>query len=361
MAAAEGRVFIIAEAGVNHNGSPALAKELIDAAADAGADAVKFQTFRTEAEISRRAPKADYQTAATGSAESQFEMVKKLELDEEAHRQLIARCAERGIRFLSSPFDVGSLELLTRTFALPSLKIPSGEITNPLLLLKAAESGAEIILSTGMSTLGEIETALGIIAFGAVRRGETPSLAAFHEAYCSAEGQRALRERVTLLHCTTEYPAPVADVNLRAMDTMKAAFGLPVGLSDHTPGIAVAVAAAARGAAVIEKHFTLDRTLPGPDHQASLEPAELRALVQAIREVEAALGSPCKVPAASELKNIPIARKSLVAAAPVRKGEPFTAENLAVKRPGTGISPLRYWELLGTPAERDYEEDEVIG
>ena len=357
---ASGKIFIIAEAGVNHNGSPEMALELVDAAAAAGADAVKFQTFKTENEISRHAPKAEYQVQATDEQESQFDMVKKLELDETTHRWLSERCRDKGIMFLSTPFDLESLDLLVRVFDLPLLKIPSGEITNPLLMLTAARSGKPLILSTGMCTLDEIETALGVLAFGYLGGTDAPSLDRFRGARQSPEGQRLLQERVTLLHCTTEYPAPFSDINLRAMATLRDIFGLVVGYSDHTQGITIPVAAAALGAVVIEKHFTLDRTLPGPDHAASLEPIELAAMVTAIRQVELALGSGAKAPAPSELKNIPIARKSLVAARSIRKGESFSAENLTVKRPGTGISPMRYWELLGAAASRDFDEDEVI-
>jgi N,N'-diacetyllegionaminate synthase len=325
------RVQIIAEAGVNHNGSLERALALVDEAARAGADAVKFQTFRAEQVISRHAPKAEYQQRTTGNAESQLDMVRALELDAAAHRKLVARCRERNLEFLSTPFDLESVALL-KELGVARLKIPSGEITNPLLLRAAAATGLPLIISTGMSTLGEIEAALAVV-------GPAP---------------------ITLLHCTTEYPAPLVDVNLRAMATMAQAFGLPVGYSDHTEGIAVSVAAVALGAVLIEKHFTLDRNLPGPDHKASLEPRELGELVASIRVVEEALGSPRKAPSPSERKNIAIARKSLVAARPIGAGEPFTRENLTVKRPGNGISPMRYDEYLGRPAARDYEEDELI-
>ncbi|MFZ5633351.1 MAG: N-acetylneuraminate synthase [Bacillota bacterium] len=354
-------VYIIAEAGVNHNGSVAMAVQLIDVAAEAGADAVKFQTFQAEKIVSRFAPKAQYQAKTTDLAESQLEMVKKLELDEEAHRLLIEHCHMRGIQFISTPFDFDSVDLLVSTFNIPRLKLPSGEITNAPLLLKIARTGKPVIMSTGMSTLGEIETALGVLAFGyTCPADKTPSLATFTEAYCSETGQKALREKVVLLHCTTEYPAPFSDVNLKVLDTLQAAFGLPVGLSDHTPGIAVSIAAAARGAVVIEKHFTLNRNLPGPDNGASLEPDELKAMVQSVRQVEEALGSPVKAPVPSELKNICIVRKSLVAARHIRKGEPFTEENLGFKRPGNGISPVHYWDLLGKVADRNYEQDEMV-
>jgi N-acetylneuraminate synthase len=354
------RAYIIAEAGVNHNGSLDLAKQLVRVAAEAGADAVKFQTFKADKLVSRLAPKADYQTMTTDADESQHEMIRKLELNEDAHEILIEHCKICGIEFLSTPFDLESVDLLAGRFDLPLIKIPSGDITNAPLLLKVAKTGKPVILSTGMSTLGEIEDALGVLAFG-YQCNDEPLVAAFRAAYCSPEGRAVLRDKVTLLHCTTEYPAPLEDVNLRVIETMKSAFGLPVGYSDHTEGIAVSIAAVARGAAVIEKHFTLDRTLPGPDHRASLEPAELKQLVTAIRNVEQALGSGRKYPTPSELKNMKVARKSVVAACSINAGEPFTVENLAVKRPGNGLSPMQYWELLAVKAIRDFSTDEAIG
>jgi N-acetylneuraminate synthase len=353
-------VLIIAEAGVNHNGSLALAKKLVNVAAEAGADAVKFQTFKADKLVSRAASKAEYQLAHTDVLESQHEMIRKLELSETDHADLIQHCKAQNIEFLSTPFDLDSLKLLTHKFDLSLIKLSSGDITNAPLLLETARTGKPVILSTGMSTLGEIETALGILAFGYSEPGERPSLSNFAKAYGSAAGRKALNDKVTLLHCTTEYPAPFADVNLRAMSTLERAFGLSVGYSDHTTGIAIPVAAVAAGAKVIEKHFTLDRNLPGPDHKASLEPDELRQMVCSIREVELALGSPIKQPAASELGNRPVARKSLVAARDICKGEIFTQENLAIKRPGDGVSPARYWEWLGKVAERDYQKDDKV-
>jgi N-acetylneuraminate synthase len=352
------KIFVIAEAGVNHNGSLPRARELIEVAAAAGADAVKFQTFRAEKVITNYAPKADYQTKTTGVDESQQEMLRRLELDASVHGKLCAHCRDNKIEFMSTPFDLESVDLLVK-LGVARLKIPSGEITNAPLLLKIARTGRPVIMSTGMATLAEVETALGVLAFGFLNR-EGPSILGFQEAFGAEEGQRLLQEKVTLLHCTTEYPAPFADVNLRAMDTLAASFGLRVGYSDHTPGMAVAIAAAARGAAMVEKHFTLDKNLPGPDHQASLEPEELKAMIRSIREVEAALGSPRKSPAPCELKNRQIARKSLVAARAIRQGERFSEENLTCKRPGAGISPLHYWEWLGKMAVRDYLPDEVL-
>ncbi|MFA4133389.1 MULTISPECIES: N-acetylneuraminate synthase [unclassified Brevibacillus] len=354
-------VFIIAEAGVNHNGSVEMAKQLILAAANAGADAVKFQTFKSEKVISKFAEKASYQKSTTGSDESQLEMVKKLELSAEAHYELMAYCDQCNIQFLSTPFDMESVDLLVEKMKVTLLKIPSGEITNGPLILKIAQTGLPVILSTGMATLGEIEQALSVLAFGYTVTNQSPSLQAFHNAFLSKAGQKALKEKVQLLQCTTEYPSPYEDVNLNAMNTMFHAFGLPVGLSDHTEGIAIPIAAVARGAIVIEKHFTLDKRLPGPDHKASLEPEELKAMVKSIRQVEVAIGSSLKTPAPSEIKNKEIARKSLVAARNIRSGETFTEENLMCKRPGNGISPMYYWEMIGQVAKKDYQEDEVIG
>ena len=356
------QAYIIAEAGVNHNGNLDMAMQLVDVAAEAGADAVKFQTFKAEKLVSMVAPKAEYQKKLTETTESQLEMLRKLELDDEKHRVLIEHCFQRDIQFLSTPFDLESLDLLVDKFNLSRLKLPSGEITNAPLLLKAAQSGKPIILSTGMSTLGEIETALGVLAFGYTHSNNgNPSIKAFEQAFCSGAGQAALTEKVVLLHCTTEYPALINEVNLRVLETMRNAFNLPVGYSDHTLGITIPIAAVALGAVVIEKHFTLDRTLSGPDHKASLEPDELKLMVQSIRQVEEALGSSRKVPTLSENKNKPIARKSLVATLEIKKGEPFTLKNLTAKRPGDGTSPLYYWEWLGRLADKDYKQDELVG
>jgi N-acetylneuraminate synthase len=350
-------IYIIAEAGVNHNGNLEMAKQLIEVAAAAGADAVKFQTLRAENVISRSAPKADYQKATTDATESQLEMIRRLELDRSSHETLFAYCREKNLEFMSTPFDRDSLDLLMQ-LGVACLKVSSGEITNAPLLLRMARSGLPIIMSTGMASLGEVEAALGVLAFGYLNYREPPSPPAFFRAW--REGQGALRDKVTLLHCTSEYPAPFEEVNLRAMETLAAAFGLPVGYSDHTLGITVAMAAAALGARVIEKHFTLDKALPGPDHKASLEPEELRNLVLCIREVETALGSRFKVSSPSELKNRDIARKSLVAARSIRKGERFSEENLTSKRPGNGISPMHYWDWIGKVAKRDFQPDEAI-
>lgn len=355
------RTYVIAEAGVNHNGSLDSALRLVDAAAEAGADAVKFQTFRAVDLLTARAPKAEYQRNVTGDGEGQLEMIRRLEMDEAMHAALIERASVRGIEFLSTPFDSSSLSLLVDRFCLKTIKLSSGDITNAPYLLEVARRASRLIVSTGMSTLGEVEAALGVIAFGFIAAPDaTPGSDSFEVAFAADEGQEALRQRVVLLHCTTEYPAPFIEVNLRAMETLGTAFGLPVGYSDHTSGIHVAIAAAARGARVIEKHFTLDRNLPGPDHQASLEPTELAAMVRGIRDVETALGNGIKRPTPRELANRVSVRKVIVAAAPIAKGEVFSAANLTVKRAGTGCSPFRYWDLLGCRAERSYETDEVI-
>jgi N,N'-diacetyllegionaminate synthase len=329
-------VLIIAEAGVNHNGDMDIARRLIDAAADAGADLVKFQTFNANRLVTRGAKKADYQTQATGAGESQHAMLQRLELSEAMHHELIAHCATRGIGFFSTAFDIDSIDMLTG-LGQKIFKVPSGEITNLPYLRHTARAGTPLILSTGMASMADIEAAID-----AVEQAGTP------------------RSAVTVLHCTTEYPTPMAEVNLRAMQSIGAAFGVAVGYSDHTPGIEVAIAAVALGAQVIEKHFTLDRTMPGPDHQASLEPHELAAMVSAIRNIETAMGDGIKRLTPSEARNKPIARKSLVAARAIDAGEVFTAENMTCKRPGTGLSPMRWDELIGRRASRAFQADELI-
>jgi N-acetylneuraminate synthase len=355
--ATETRTFVIAEAGVNHNGAMDMALRLVDAAADAGADAVKVQSFRADRLVTRAARKAEYQERTTGSGGGQFEMLKALELSPSDHEALIARCRNRGIEFLSTPFDAESLRMLVE-LGLGTVKVSSGDLTDAPFLLEIARTGKRIILSTGMGTLAEVEAALGVVAFGATAEpAARAGPEAFRRAFASDAGQAALGDRVALLHCTTEYPAPFAEVNLRAMDTLAAAFGLPVGYSDHTPGEHVSIAAVARGARIVEKHFTLDRGLPGPDHKASLEPAELREMVRAIRDVESALGDGVKRPSPSEWKNREAARKSLVAAKSLEPGEPM---ELACKRPGSGVSPFEYWNRRGAAAPRAYEADEAI-
>jgi len=329
-------VFIIAEAGVNHNGDLQLAKKLIDVAAAAGADAVKFQTFKAETLVSRKAPKADYQQQTTSADESQFEMIKRLELDPGAHQCLIDHCRDRHIMFMSSPFDLESIDLLAQ-LGMEIFKIPSGEITNLPYLRKIGGLETPIILSTGMSTLGDIDAALQILYAAGLAK-----------------------ELLTLLHCNTEYPTPMADVNLRAMLTLAEQFDVAVGYSDHTLGIEIPIAAVALGAKVIEKHITLDNNLPGPDHRASLEPQQLNEMVSAIRNLERALGDGVKRASPSEEKNRPIARKSIVAKRPIKQGEILSAENLTVKRPGTGISPMEWDSVVGTSARKDFQKDEVI-
>jgi N-acetylneuraminate synthase len=352
--------YVIAEAGVNHNGSLDIARDLIDVAAEAGADAIKFQTFRADTLVTRSASKAAYQRVTTDAHESQHAMLEALELSEDDHQALVEHCTVRGVQFLSTPFDPESLRMLIERFEMHRIKVPSGEITNGPLLLAAARTGRPVILSTGMSTLGEVEQALGVLAFGYTERGDPPGVENFEGAYASADGQSALRDRVTVLHCTSEYPAPPEAVHLRAMDTLRAAFGLSVGYSDHTRGIAVSIAAVARGAVLVEKHFTLDRSLPGPDHRASLEPDELTAMVRAIRDVEAALGQSVKAPTAAELDTRAVARKSLMAAAAIREGEPFSVENVAARRPGTGVSPMEYWRYMGERAPHAYEPGDLL-
>ncbi|MDX2479076.1 MAG: N-acetylneuraminate synthase, partial [Desulfuromusa sp.] len=324
-------VFIIAEAGVNHNGSLDLARQLVDVAAEAGADAVKFQTFKAESLVSLDAPKAAYQTQTTATDESQFTMIKKLELNLDAHHLLLAHCRDRGIQFLSSPFDLESVDLLLG-LGIEIFKIPSGEITNLPYLRKIGSLNKKVILSTGMSTMREIEAAIQVLFTAGLKKTQ-----------------------LTILHCNTEYPTPMADVNLRAMQALADNFDIKVGYSDHTLGIEIAIAAVALGATVIEKHITLDNNLSGPDHQASLEPLELAAMVRAIRNLEQAMGDGIKKPTPSEEKNRPIARKSIVACRQIKQGELLSSDNLTAKRPATGISPMEWDQLIGTPASKDFQ------
>ncbi len=353
------RVLVIAEAGVNHNGSLDNALRLVDAAADAGADVVKFQTFVADRLATARAAKSRYQVDTTGESGGQLEMLRQLELSADDHIALVKQCQERGIRFMSTAFDEQSLELLAG-LGMPAVKIPSGDITHAPMLLRVSRLGLPIIMSTGMSTLADIEAALGVLAFGMTNSGLPPDAQACEAARLSESGARQLIDRVTLLHCVTEYPAPADSVHLRAMATLSAAFGLRVGYSDHTLGQEVALAAVALGATVIEKHFTLDKQLPGPDHRASLEPHELCQLVSGIRNVERALGSAIKSPSAREMPNRAVARRSVVAARAITAGEAVTLDMLAFKRPASGMSPMAVWPLLGRPAGRDYLVDEPI-
>ena len=330
-----GKTMIIAEAGVNHNGDMAVARKLIDAASTAGVDYVKFQTFKTENLVSFNAPTAEYQQKATNET-SQFAMLKRLELSREQHLELIEYCNEKGIKFLSTAFDLDSIDLLAE-FNLDFWKIPSGEITNYPYLAKIARFGQPIVMSTGMCDNQDIENAIRVLCENG-----------------------ANRQDITLLHCNTQYPTPFEDVNLLAMRTLADTFGVSTGYSDHTIGIEVPIAAVALGAKVIEKHFTIDRNMDGPDHKASLEPDELAAMVSAIRNIEKALGSGEKCASASETPNKAVARKSIVAKRHIKQGEIFTEDNLTVKRPGNGISPMRWNEVIGSTAQRNYFPDELI-
>lgn len=353
-------VFVIAEAGVNHNGSLSRALKMAEVAASAGADAVKFQTFKAKNLVTRNAAKAEYQKRNTDASESQISMLKKLELSASDHQALISCCESLGIEFMSSPFDHESLDLLANRFDLARLKLGSGELTNAPLLLDIGRRNKPLILSTGMSTLEEVREALAVLAFGYLDKNGDPDRKKRLAILSSAEGRNILKKKVILLHCTTEYPTPFADVNLRAMKTLSEIFGLDIGYSDHTKGWSITLAAVARGACVIEKHFTLDRSLPGPDHEASLEPKELLSMVSEIRQIEQALGTGLKKPVSSEVENISIARKSLVAAKKINKGDVFSEKNLIIKRPGNGVSPFEYWSYLGQPSKQDYAEDELI-
>lgn len=328
------KVFIIAEAGVNHNGDIETAKKLIDVAADAGADAIKFQTFKAEKLVCRTTEKAAYQFKATTKSETQYDMLKNLELTEHMHRELMQYCDKRKIIFLSTPFDLDSIKLLSK-LGIQVFKVPSGEITNYPYLCKVAEQQKKVILSTGMSSMDEVRDAVKILKDNGA-------------------------DDIIVLHCNSQYPTPESDVNLLAMVKMQEELRLPVGYSDHTQGIEVPIAAVALGAMVIEKHFTLDKNMEGPDHKASIEPYELKRLVEGIRKIEIALGNDIKQISESEKENINIVRKSIVAASYIRKGEKFTEENITTKRPGTGINPMRWKEVIGKISDRDYEMDEMI-
>jgi N,N'-diacetyllegionaminate synthase len=330
------KVFIIAEVGVNHNGSLELAKKLVDVAKDCGADAVKFQSFKAATLVTKTAQQAEYQTTNTDKQESQFDMLKRLELSEQDHHELVEYCHKNQIEFMSTPFDLQSIQFLNG-LGVERFKIPSGEITNYPYLKMVGAYNKEIVLSTGMATLSDIEAALNLLI-----------------------DSGADKDKITILHATTDYPTQMQDVNLMAMQTIAQSFKVKVGYSDHTPGIEVPTAAVALGATIIEKHFTLDRNLPGPDHKASLEPEELKAMVKSIRNIEIALGDGIKRPSNSEQKNMQVARKSLVALTTIKKGEVFTEQNLTVKRPGLGISPMRWNEVIGQVALQDYLADDLI-
>ncbi|APJ04561.1 N-acetylneuraminate synthase [Silvanigrella aquatica] len=354
------KVTIIAEAGVNHNGSIEQAFKLIDVAAEAGADIVKFQTFSADNLVIKSAKKAEYQIKNIGNSETQYEMLKKLELTYDQFYLLKQHCINKNIEFLSTPFDESSLHFLVRDLNINYIKVPSGEITNYPFLLKMSKMGLPLIVSSGMTSLGEIETALAVIAFGLLGKSDRPSLDNFMDAFYSEEGQSILNKKVTLLHCTSEYPVPFNEVNLNSMKTLKASFSLNIGLSDHSEGISVPIAATALGATIIEKHFTLDKNLPGPDHKASLDPVELKEMVKSIREVEKSLGHGRKIPSQSELKNRKIVRKVLVASKEITKGDFFSEHNVCMKRAGFGMSSMNYWDLIGSSAQKDFCEDEII-
>lgn len=328
------KVFIIAEAGVNHNGDMKIAKQLVDAACDAGADAVKFQTFKAENIVCKTTPKAEYQLETTDKSETQYDMLKKLELTRQMHKELIEYCTEKKIMFLSTPFDIESIRMLAK-LGIQLFKIPSGEITNLPYLREVAKQHKKVILSTGMSNMEEVKAAVKVLENNGTND-------------------------IILLHCNSQYPTPVSDVNLLAMVKIHEELKLPVGYSDHTQGIEMPIAATALGATVIEKHFTLDKNMEGPDHKVSLEPYELKQMVEGIRKVELALGTGIKQVSESEKKNIDIVRKSIVASAVIKKDEIYTNENLTTKRPGNGISPMRWDEIIGSKANRDYEVDEMI-
>jgi N-acetylneuraminate synthase len=353
--------YIIAEAGVNHNGDPDIAFKLVDAAISAGVDAVKFQTFKADKLVTADAPKADYQINKTNKEESHLEMLKKLELSKEVTKELMSYCKSKKIDFLSTAFDSESLNFLADDLCLNTLKISSGDITNGPFLLEHSLKNVNLIISTGMATFEEITDALGVVAFGLMNRSsKSASKSAFKDAFSSNIGKDLLRQKVTLLHCTSEYPAPFSDINLNAMKTMRERLGIKTGYSDHSQGNIVPIIAASLGASIIEKHFTIDRNLPGPDHKTSLNPNELKEMVEVIKTAVKVMGDGIKSPKKSEMKNQVIARKSLIAATKINKGDLFTELNLIIKRPGTGISPMEYWDILNSKSSQDYNTGQVI-
>jgi N-acetylneuraminate synthase len=353
-------VTVIAEAGVNHNGNINLALALVDAAAKAGADVVKFQTFSAARLATAAAGMAEYQKRNVGGVEPQIDMLRRLELSPEAHTALVERCKQRGIAFLSSPFDMESLHFLIDNLDCQTIKIPSGEITNGPLLFAIGRSGRRAILSTGMADISEIAASLDLLAWGYLGRDVKTGIDQVASARKLPEVQALMAENVVILQCTTEYPAPLDTINLRAMDTLRNSFGLPVGFSDHSEGVAAAIAASALGAVIVEKHITLDRNLPGPDHKASIEPSEFASMVAGIRAVEKAMGTGGKLLFPVEIANRPIARKSLVAARPICAGAVIGADDMTAMRPGTGISPMQFWAIVGTVASRTYDPGELI-
>lgn len=355
-------VLIIAEAGVNHNGDEALARELIDIAAESGADYVKFQTFKSDDLVTDRAEKANYQVKNDTLTNSQADMLKKLELDQDCFARLLEYSKTKDIKFMSTAFDLSSTNFLVNQLGQDILKIPSGEIVNAPYLLGHAVYKKKMIVSTGMATLAEIENALGVLAFGLLNKAnKVPSQEAFVSAYTSEEGQMQLKANVSLLHCTTEYPAPFEDINLRCIQTLASSFGLQTGFSDHSDGISVPIASVALGASIIEKHFTIDKSLEGPDHKASINPDELKSMVFGIRNIEKALGNGLKIPALSETKNKKNIRQSIVAIKSIKAGERFTEENIGTRRPGSGINPFLFWDILGDKAKYDFKRfDEIL-
>jgi N-acetylneuraminate synthase len=354
------KTYIIAEAGVNHNGSLKMAKELVMVAKEAGADAVKFQTFKAENLVTKHAQQAAYQVENLGETSSQFAMLKKLELTYEEFIELQSFCQTEQIEFLSTPFDFESVDFLLDELNIPIAKIPSGELTNAPFIHYIATKQKPIILSTGMATVEEIHEALAFISYGLVKSSEPVTIENVYNFYATEEAKEVLKKYVTILHCTTQYPAPMDSINLKAMIEMEKTFQLPIGLSDHSEGIHIPISAIGMGVTVIEKHFTLDKTLEGPDHLASLNPAELQAMIKGIRDVELALGDGIKKPTPIEIQNRIPARKSLVAKTQINEGEVFTSDNLTVKRPGLGIEPSKYWTYIGKRASKSYDEDELI-
>ena len=353
--------IIIAEAGVNHNGDEEIAHELVHTAAKAGADIIKFQTFRAEELTTQHTQQADYQTKNSNLDESQLSMLKKLELSNEAFLKIKLVCDDLGIGFMSTAFDSPSLNFLVKNIGVETLKVPSGEITNAPLILEHAITGKDIILSTGMSNIDEIRNALSVIAFGySSSSAELVQDQSFEKFLRSKAAHESLKNKVTLLHCTSEYPAPFEDLNLNAMHTLAEEFNLQIGYSDHSLGIEVPIAAVAMGAKIIEKHFTLDKTMEGPDHRASIEPHELERMIESIRNVDIAFGSPEKKIQTSELKNLSVVRKSIVAVNAISPDEVFSKANIGIKRPGTGISPFKYWDYLGKKSKNAYQAGDLI-
>ena len=352
--------LIIAEAGVNHNGSEDIAFDLIDVAHAAGADIVKFQTFKSSDLVTQNAKKAQYQSINTKNDASQLKMLKDLELPYSSFKKLANYCDDLRIEFLSTAFDKTSLDFLVNDIGMRRLKIPSGELNNAPFILDHARTGMSIILSTGMSNLNEIKMALGVIAFGYIGDERTPSIQSFEEAFNSIEGKNILKEKVHLLHCTSEYPAPLEEVNLNAIQLLKKEFGLKIGYSDHTLGIDVALGAVALGAEVIEKHFSLSRDSEGPDHRASLEPDELSLMISKIRQMEIALGKEEKIRTSSESKNLKIVRKSIVAEKTINPGDQFSSLNISIKRPGVGMQPISFWDLLSKKSSKKYKPGDLI-